>query len=611
MWPDNETDIDLLGFDFLVDELEVLLTEERLLPLTVGVSGDWGSGKSSLMGMTRARLESGANEGKFICVSFSPWRFEDFGYARVALMAAVIDAIEAYAADKSGSDFVEVGKKARRLGRFVRRLGLARYLGTAGALASGLGPQEAALLGTAADAATAGADKDENGENDEDGVPETVFETVAEFHAVFEELVKALGDDVQAVVVFIDDMDRCSTATIVETFEAMRLFVHADKTAYVIGAHEEIVEAALEGRYPARQEGDEHLGRNYLEKMLQNTVAVPHLSHPEALTYINLLFTELFTDEEQFERLRHVTAENRHANPFAVAMNETIATETIGELDAELVEGLSIAEQVGSPLARGLRGNPRQLKRFLNRLRLRRAAAAKRKLTLDARALAKLMVLEELYPKHFERLFVWQMETDTGAPSEVGIAERLANGEAVKDAPSEVIDWVAQPGVRDWLLLQPTLAGISLGPYYTFSRDRLTTTISGARLPAELQQLLGDLHSDTDPKRTAAVNKAAGLEAEPMSQLLPSLVESAREDVGSDGAKALIELATKRSEAATALFDMLEKLPPRKVKGNFVLALGAAFRTDPRFAPLAQKWAEKGTKAVQTQAERVLKPPKA
>lgn len=608
MWPDNETDIDLLGFDFLVDELEVLLTEERLLPLTVGVSGDWGSGKSSLMGMTRARLESGENEGKFICVSFSPWRFEDFGYAKVALMAAVIDAIEAYAADKDGSDFDEVGKKARRLGRFARRLGVARYLGTAGALAAGLGPEEAGLLGTAADAAIAGADKDETDEAD---VPETVFETVAEFHAAFEELVKALGDDVQAVVVFIDDMDRCSTETIVETFEAMRLFLHADKTAYVIGAHEEIVEAALEGRYPARQEGDEHLGRNYLEKMLQNTVAVPRLSHPEALTYINLLFAELFTDEEQFERLRQVTAENRHANPFAVAMNETIATETIGELDAKLVEGLSIAEQVGPPLARGLRGNPRQLKRFLNRLRLRLAAAAKRKLTLDARALAKLMVLEELCPKHFERLFVWQMETETGAPSEVGIAERLAKGEAVEDAPSEVTDWVAQPGVRDWLQLQPSLAGISLAPYYTFSRDRLTATISGARLPAELQQLLGDLHSDTDPKRTAAVTKAAGLEAEPMSQLLPSLVESAREDVGSDGAKALVELATKRSEAATALFDMLETLPPRKVKGNFVLGLGAAFRTDPRFVPLAEKWAEKGTGAVQTQAKRVLKPPKA
>lgn len=48
MWADNETDLDLLGFDVLVDELIVALTEPDLLPLTVGVLGDWGSGKSSL-----------------------------------------------------------------------------------------------------------------------------------------------------------------------------------------------------------------------------------------------------------------------------------------------------------------------------------------------------------------------------------------------------------------------------------------------------------------------------------------------------------------------------------------------------------------------------------
>jgi hypothetical protein len=37
---DNETDVDLLGFDFLVDALVVALTEPRLLPLTIGVLGE-------------------------------------------------------------------------------------------------------------------------------------------------------------------------------------------------------------------------------------------------------------------------------------------------------------------------------------------------------------------------------------------------------------------------------------------------------------------------------------------------------------------------------------------------------------------------------------------
>ncbi len=56
MWADNETDVDLLGFDFLVDTLLVALTEPRLLPLTAGLLGDWGSGKSSLLRITRKEL---------------------------------------------------------------------------------------------------------------------------------------------------------------------------------------------------------------------------------------------------------------------------------------------------------------------------------------------------------------------------------------------------------------------------------------------------------------------------------------------------------------------------------------------------------------------------
>jgi predicted KAP-like P-loop ATPase len=123
------------------------------------------------------------------------------------------------------------------------------------------------------------------------------FETVAHFHTEFAELIESLGDEVQAVVVFIDDMDRCSsTETIVETFEAMRLFLHAPKTAYVVGAHEHIVEAALDGRYEARREGDAELGSHWLEKMLQNTLAVPPLAEPEVLSYINLLFAEAIHD---------------------------------------------------------------------------------------------------------------------------------------------------------------------------------------------------------------------------------------------------------------------------------------------------------------------------
>jgi KAP family P-loop domain len=596
MWPDNETGIDLLGFEFLVDELEVLLTDERLLPMTVGVFGDWGSGKSSLMQMGQTRLETGENEGKFICVSFSPWRFEDFGYGKVALMAAVVDAIAEYAEADEGK-FDRAAELANGLREKLGSWGVLKLAAKLGASAAGAGPEEQALAEAAADVVGSGGPRE---------IPKRSFETVAHFHHEFEALIESLGEEVQAVVVFVDDMDRCSTETIVETFEAMRLFLHAPKTAYVVGAHPEIVEAALEGLYPLRQEGDESLGRNYLEKMIQNTVAVPPLSEPEAQTYINLLFAELRTDDQQFSELREAASENRARNQLSVAMNEGIAQEKIGELSPELTAELAIAAQVGPPLGRGLRGNPRQIKRFLNRFLLRLRAADRRQIQLDPAVLAKLMLLEELYPKDFERLFVWHLETDAGAPVQLKIAEEIAAGKKPKKPPTEVEDWLAQPGINGWLELSPALSGIALGPYFTFSRDRLAGTLSTARLPTELQRLLGELQSITRPKREKAIEQAAGLEAAELSELLPPLVDAARADVTSPAAHGLLGLAARRSEVAVALFDMLETLPVAKLKGNFVLSIATGFKGDARAVALLSRWAETGSKDVKRQANRGL-----
>lgn len=92
MWADNETKTDLLGSDYLVDSLEVLLTEPRLLPVTVGVLGDWGSGKTRLLRMVADRV--GASRD-YVVVEFSPWRYEAYDDVKAALMDAVLTKLEA------------------------------------------------------------------------------------------------------------------------------------------------------------------------------------------------------------------------------------------------------------------------------------------------------------------------------------------------------------------------------------------------------------------------------------------------------------------------------------------------------------------------------------
>ena len=49
MWADNETKDDLLGYQVHADLLRDVVLDPKMLPISIGVFGDWGSGKSSLM----------------------------------------------------------------------------------------------------------------------------------------------------------------------------------------------------------------------------------------------------------------------------------------------------------------------------------------------------------------------------------------------------------------------------------------------------------------------------------------------------------------------------------------------------------------------------------
>ena len=51
MWRDSETEIDYLDYGYIVDIMIDTINDEKLLPSCIGLYGDWGSGKSSLMHM--------------------------------------------------------------------------------------------------------------------------------------------------------------------------------------------------------------------------------------------------------------------------------------------------------------------------------------------------------------------------------------------------------------------------------------------------------------------------------------------------------------------------------------------------------------------------------
>ena len=91
MWKDSETIIDYLNFDYIIDAVVKLVLDEDLSPSSIGLYGDWGSGKSSLMHMCKKQLEE--QKDGTVCLLFNGWLYESYDDAKTAILASILDHI--------------------------------------------------------------------------------------------------------------------------------------------------------------------------------------------------------------------------------------------------------------------------------------------------------------------------------------------------------------------------------------------------------------------------------------------------------------------------------------------------------------------------------------
>ena len=572
MWSDNETDVDLCGFEFLVDQLELVLRNDRIRPVTIGLSGDWGSGKTSLMRMAAAGL---ARDTGFVCADFSPWRFEDYNDVKYALMSTILDALEARI-DATAGMRERVSGALDTVRTLATKIGLARSGAMVGAMALGADPAISAAAGAAAEAVVAPKPQEE---------PVAPTST-ADFRKEFETLMNELGEDVTALVVFVDDLDRCLPRTVIETLEAIRLFLHVPKTGYVIAADPRAVRGAIQFHYPEQAARGEGLGIDYLEKMWQFTVTIPSLSVPEVETFVNLLFAQLDLEADGFEAVRALAVKNRAQNQLVVALNHGIAEEALGTIPADLEVHFELARRIAPQLAQGLRGNPREIKRFLNTLLLRLETASKRDITLQPDALAKLMILEERHLKDFKQLFEWQLQGDGVAP-QLEAAEKVAAGQKVEDADEDAVDWADEKRLADWLRLEPSLAGVTLGSYFSYSRDKLSAAAPASRLPGSVQELIPPLLGDSDSLRSEAKAAVLGLDPGDREGLFVAALERTIRNPTADSLRTLGEIAKEHDELVESLVAAIRSIPsvPMPTEAQYKLIFGE----DPRFADIFPK----------------------
>lgn len=581
MWSDNETSDDLFGFRVHADLIRELIMDPAVLPATIGVYGDWGGGKSSIMQMLRDDFEKetageSVDDNPYEGVAvlyFNGWLFEGYDDAKAALLSSILTALRDH--KRFGP---KLKKTACNLLKRVDYMRAVRMLFT-GAVAGGVvaatgGVGLAAMLPAVATGALAGfkdSAPDAVKEALEKGAETNPDEALSDIRQFRDDFSKMLAEsDIKTLVVLIDDLDRCSPDRIIENLEAIKLFLNVPNTAFVIGADRRIIRQAVAWRYrdslkaSAETQADpsERLVDDYLEKLIQIPYRLPRLSPSEIETYLTLLFCKRHLEPALFMRVCE-ESQNQRAKDRYCAFAQTNVLESLKgtAFPPKLSEALRIGGGIAAQVTDVLQGNPRQVKRFLNAFFLRRKLADVAKLDeVKDEILVKLMLLEYAAPKLFDKLFA-SMDGQTGL---VGI---LAELEPKPDAKTGAMASTPKDGMAEWapmnrwLAMEPPLLDIDLRDYMWVTRDRLGSTMSGMTMVppivrAVLKKVLSGLGDATGRQEIHQLQPA---DRTILNQLLVS--EAQRTPGNVKAFRALMEIAEIDEQVATEFKAVITRIP--------------------------------------------------
>jgi predicted KAP-like P-loop ATPase len=544
MWTDNETDIDFLNFSGVAKTAAAMIRQVQPKPVSIGISGAWGVGKSSLIKLIRNELmlDKSAPKGllsdqnTFVFVEFNAWLYQGYDDARAALLETIAQTLqgEADARQTAGDKVVEFARRVNWF-RAVKLVGhAAATLAAAHAGHPGLGLM--GLLGTAfggtqvKDEAKGKTEKTDKGSKD--SAKEDPWLKAAEnetppkeIQALRNALEDALREMDVTLVVLIDDLDRCLPETAISTLEAIRLLLFMDHTAFVIAADEAMIKHAVKRHF---QGVDDTLVTNYFDKLIQVPIRVPQLGVQEVRAYMMLLFVEAskLLDGKEKEDLRREIC----ARLGRTWKGERVDAEFVKSLRTQWPDGLESQLDTADRLAvlmtgaKDIAGNPRLIKRFLNAISLRLSLAKAQGVAVDEAVLTKLLLFERCGSTDaYEALMRSVTEDAQGHPTILASME----ADVRKSDKVEFGKPWDDRFLRDWLALDPALGDKDLRGALYVSREHAPLVLPENRLSQAASDVLSALIEHPD-MADSLKEKFIEIDVRSLGVILDKLLELAR-----------------------------------------------------------------------------------
>ncbi len=252
--PENPVEVasdDPFKNDFLNHKDSVIrlcaLIEQVTPPFTLGVYGEWGSGKTSFMKMLQAQMN---NSASFETFWFDAWEYENEASLLLPLLSRLAKT---------------TGKKQNKSLDSLRKVATGVLLAGGDAL---LKHSTAGLLNL--------KDIQENYTKYEKDVSDYYEKWISEIEKLkhdFSSVVEKIAGKKKALVVFIDDLDRCLPENVVKLIENIKHFISikGNRCIFIIGVDRLVLEKGIEARYGTNLIS----GSEYLRKIVNLSFDVP------------------------------------------------------------------------------------------------------------------------------------------------------------------------------------------------------------------------------------------------------------------------------------------------------------------------------------------------
>lgn len=610
MWQDVEAKVDLLNHGIVARAAAGLIGDANGAPFTVGISGGWGAGKSTLVKLIGAELradseaqeKAGNKKPPYVLLEFNAWLYQGYEDARHALLDVVTDKlVELAKKDETKSQKVLAFVKRVRVLKTLKFLApIATHIATGTAVGGPVGGLIGAVSGFFTASGNLADRKDELA---------AIKDAYDELQPELKDLVEArkersLPQDIQGLrdsfeklleeleitlVVLVDDLDRCLPDTAISTLEAMRLLLHVKHSAFIIAADENMIRGAVRAHFKG-VEIEDGLVTSYFDKLIQVPLRVPRLGVNEVKAYVVLLMAELAERKGNLSHDVRVKAQMTILEKLKESWNSGLTrgmlTDAFGKEAHLIATELDIADQLAPLLATSeeISGNPRLIKRFLNNLMLRQTMAKAMGMTLPFAEFVKIQLLERCASvPAFEFLTKAVAASADGKAAFLEGLEKAAGKDEKYVSPDASWD---TPFYEQWVKLSPQLSAVDLRPLLHLSRDKALALAAYDELSAQAKRVLAAAMA-ADGRNHALVAQLKTLAEPEASKVLVRLVRHARADQWSEASiKRCFNIPEAFEQLGSQLAAALSEVPIERVSSPLLPELWGKVWA----AQLLEKW---------------------